>query len=97
MPESAGLPSLGPSTDEALTPTSTVERLPLSAGCWVDGEFLVLRADTGAVCSLNNSGAEIWNAIDGGLTVEEIAQRIANTFAISVETARADAFTFIDA
>jgi Coenzyme PQQ synthesis protein D (PqqD) len=96
MPKSAELPSPRPSKDEVLTLASTVERLPLSAGSWVDGEFLVLRADTGAVCSLNNSGAEIWGAIDASVTVEEIAKRIADTFAVNIETARADVFTFVD-
>jgi len=40
-------------------------------------------------------GAEIWNAIDGTRTVEEIVAHICHTFEVSQRIARRDVYRFL--
>ena len=49
----------------------------------VEGEAILLDLDEGEAVRLNAVGAEIWHAIDGTHTVEDIAIHIAETFEVS--------------
>src|SRR5437867_2456026 len=61
----------------------------------IEEEAILLDLDEGEVLRLNPVGAEIWSAIDGRHTVEEIVAHIRRTFEVSHWTARRDVHRFL--
>ena len=53
-------------------------------------------ADMNSVYTLNDTGAFIWDLIDGKRTVEELITAMTNEYDIDEETASRDVFDFID-
>jgi methyltransferase-like protein len=53
-------------------------------------------ADMNSVFTLNETGAFIWDQIDGKRNVEEIINAMTEEYDIDNETASNDLFTFID-
>lgn len=53
-------------------------------------------ADMNSVYTLNETGAFIWEQIDGEKTVKEIVEALIAEYDISGETANNDVFEFID-
>jgi hypothetical protein len=53
-------------------------------------------ADMNSVYTLNETGAYIWELIDGEKNVEEIIIALTEEYDIDKQNARADVFTFID-
>jgi hypothetical protein len=53
-------------------------------------------ADMNSVYTLNESGAFIWELIDGNKTVEELITAMIEEYDIDPETAKTDIFSFID-
>ena len=61
----------------------------------IEEEALLLDFEEGEVVRLSPVGAEIWNAIDGTRTVEEIVAHICHTFEVSQRIARRDVYRFL--
>ena len=61
----------------------------------IEEEAILLDLDEGEVLRLNPVGAEIWSAIDGRHTVEEIVAHIRRTIEVSHWTARRDVHRFL--
>jgi methyltransferase-like protein len=53
-------------------------------------------ADMDSVFTLNETGAYIWEQIDGKKTVEEIIEAVTNEYEIDEETAEKDVFEFVN-
>ena len=53
-------------------------------------------ADMNSVYTLNETGAFIWELIDGVKNIEEIVNAVTKEYDISYETALGDIFTFIE-
>jgi hypothetical protein len=53
-------------------------------------------ADMNSVFTLNETGAFIWDKIDGKRSVEEIISALTTEYDIDNETASEDVFTFIE-
>ena len=53
-------------------------------------------ADMNSVYTLNETGAFIWEHIDGKRSVEEIIDELTNEFDIDKQNAESDVLTFID-
>jgi hypothetical protein len=53
-------------------------------------------ADMNSVYTLNETGAYIWELIDGVKNVEEIIAALTEEYDIDKQNAQADVFTFID-
>jgi hypothetical protein len=53
-------------------------------------------ADMDSVYTLNETGAFIWDHIDGKRKVEELIDYLVNEYDIDSETASTDVFSFID-
>ncbi len=53
-------------------------------------------ADMNSVYTLNESGAFIWEQIDGKKSVEDIIDAMTKEYDVSTETASKDIFIFID-
>ncbi len=69
----------------------------MASGSAVDGEFLVLRADTGAVVTLNTTGAFLWEATGTATTVAELARALRHRFGIDEARSTADGLAFVGA
>ena len=53
-------------------------------------------ADMNSVYTLNETGAFIWEQIDGKRNVEEIINELTNEYDIEKQNAESDVFTFIE-
>jgi len=53
-------------------------------------------ADMNSVYTLNETGAFIWEQIDGKRNVEEIINELTNEYDIDKQNAESDVFTFIE-
>jgi hypothetical protein len=53
-------------------------------------------ADMTSVYTLNETGAFIWELIDGKISVEEIIAAVTKEYDIDIKTAESDVFSFID-
>ena len=53
-------------------------------------------ADMNSVYTLNETGAFIWEQIDGKRSVEEIIIELTNEYEIDKQNAESDVFTFIE-
>ena len=62
----------------------------------IEEEAILIDRDEGEVVRLNPVGAEIWSAIDGKRTVNEIVDHICHTFYVSPRKANRDAHRFIN-
>jgi len=61
----------------------------------IEGQAILIDLEEGEVVRLNPVGAEIWSAIDGTRTVEDIVNRIGYTFEVSQRKAKRDVHRFI--
>ena len=71
------------------------QRHPQVASRVVEGQGVIIYADSGEVNVLNDVGTRIWELIDGKRTVDEIIAVIMNEYAVTGETARADTNAFL--
>jgi len=62
----------------------------------VDGEAILLDTATGYHFSLDPIGTEIWQSLQSGDTVDDIAARISRTYEVSPDVARKDVVEFLD-
>ncbi len=61
----------------------------------IEEEAILIDLEEGEVVRLNPVGAEIWSAIDGVRTIEEIVDHICRTFDVSQWKANRDVHRFI--
>jgi hypothetical protein len=61
----------------------------------VEGQAVIILADSGEVNVLNQVGTRIWEMVDGKHTVDAITATIVREFDVPLETARHDVEEFI--
>lgn len=69
---------------------------PQVAATVVDGQAVVVMADSGQVTVLNEVGTRIWELIDEGHNLGEIIQAIMAEYEVTPETAQQDTEYFIN-
>jgi len=62
----------------------------------VDDEALILDLSSGVYFSLNPVATEIWQGLQAGYTLSQIAAEIAHTYGVADETARQDVEQFVE-
>ena len=62
----------------------------------LDGEAVLVHPKKGKVKVLNAVGAEIWQAIDGKLSIAEIAHAISSDYGLAQEIAEKDTINFLN-
>jgi hypothetical protein len=55
-----------------------------------DGELVILDLARGEYFALDPIGSRLWNGLEGGLTVEDVAKEIVVEYRVTVEQATAD-------
>ena len=73
-----------------------VTRNPQTAWRVIEGEAVILSMDTKVFRGLNAVGSRVWELIDGRRSVDEIAQMIANEFAVASDVAAYDVRAFVE-
>jgi hypothetical protein len=61
----------------------------------IDGEVVVLLPEDATLHALTGCGSRVWEIIDGGATIFEIAQKICEEYEVEPETAIKDITEFI--
>lgn len=61
----------------------------------VDGQAIIVLADSGEVTVLNETGTHIWEWIDGKHSVAEIAACLSTRYALPLTTALSDTEEFL--
>jgi hypothetical protein len=59
-------------------------------------ELVLVRPASGEIRVLNAVGAVIWRSVDGKRSVEDLAAKVSDAYAVSGEQARADAAAFVE-
>ncbi len=59
-------------------------------------ELAMMNIETGEYFVINAVGREIWNHINGQLTIEEIVEKLVDVYDISIEPCRAQTLDFIN-
>jgi hypothetical protein len=70
---------------------------PLAAWRELDGAVVIISPEDSVLHELNLTGSFIWKESTGNLTIEEIAARVAQEFAVEPSTALADTREFVAA
>lgn len=73
-----------------LTPANRLIPDPNVAGKVIDGEAILIDVATGAYHSLDGAGALVWELIESGCALEQIARAVAERYETSAGQARAD-------
>jgi hypothetical protein len=69
---------------------------PQVAATVVDGQAVIVMADSGQVTVLNEVGTRIWELVDGDHNLEEIIQAIMAEYEVTPEVAEQDTQNFIN-
>jgi hypothetical protein len=69
---------------------------PQTAYQMVDGQAVIVLADSGQVMILNELGAFIWGLCDGELSQEQIVSAVVQEYEVTAEIAAQDAAAFLD-
>ena len=67
-----------------------------TASRMIDGEAVIVIPQKGVVTVLNETGAEIWQLLDGRNSVEDIINIISSEFDVSRDQAEKDTLDFIE-
>ncbi len=67
---------------------------PQVAATVVDGQAVIVMADTGQVTVLNEVGTRIWELVDGSHSLNEIIQAIMAEYEVTPEAAEQDTQNF---
>lgn len=62
----------------------------------VDGELVLMHADTGKFFALKDSSVAIWNMLDSESDLDTIEAELTRKYAVDPETCRAELRTFAD-
>lgn len=62
----------------------------------IDGEAVIINLDTGSYYSVVGAGAVVWNAIDRGIPVADLADLLTGAFADAPGTVADDVTAFLD-
>ena len=68
---------------------------PQTAGRVIDGEAVLILADSSEIKVLNDVGSRIFELADGSRSVAAICQMIAQEYDVTLEVARADVADFL--
>jgi hypothetical protein len=69
---------------------------PQVAATVVDGQAVIVMADSGQVTVLNEVGTRIWELIDGEHSLEQIIQAIMAEYEVTPEVAQQDTENFVN-
>jgi hypothetical protein len=80
--------------------TSTLSNTTVVAGssaisCDLDGEAVILHAESGTYFGLNTIGAEIWNLIQQQRTVGEICEHLLGQYEVGSEQCEAEVMSLL--
>lgn len=74
-----------------------IEKIPDAChGADVDGELVLMHADTGKFFALRDSSLAIWNLLDSESDLDSIEAELERTYAVDPETCRAELRSFAD-
>lgn len=62
----------------------------------VDGELVMMNAETGNYITISRVGGRIWEMIEQSMTVDQICSRLVDEFDVAPEVCRADVQRFLD-
>ena len=71
-------------------------RHPQTAYQVVDGQAVIVLADSGQVTILNEIGAFIWGLCDGAHSLEQIVSAVVEEYEVTEEVAAQDALEFLE-
>jgi hypothetical protein len=77
--------------------SATPDLHPQVATRSVEGQALVVLADTGEVAILNETGTFLWEQVDGNCVLSDLASTLALTYGISLVDAESDTLEFFEA
>jgi hypothetical protein len=66
------------------------------AGRVIDGEAVLVLADSGQVQVLNEVGARVWELADGTRSLAQIVDEVVSEFDVGAEQAAADVLAFVE-
>lgn len=76
--------------------TKTIRRAPGLITAAVEGESVVLNADTGMFFQLNLSAARIWDKIETPQTLDGLVEQLVERFDVTPAACRADVIALVD-
>jgi pyrroloquinoline quinone biosynthesis protein D len=79
-----------------LSAASVPARAPGSDSSRVGQDYVVLDSEGKVLRGLNPSAARVWELIDGALSAEQIAGRIADEFEVPAPRALSDVLSFLE-
>lgn len=62
----------------------------------IDGEAIIMDVRSGVYYSMQGTGSFVWEQIDGGATVQDIAQALARRYDVSPERALKDVTSLVE-
>ncbi len=75
---------------------TVVRRVESTAGRRLGDECLILDLHTGRYYSAGETGAVIWERLEHGTTVQELANELASRYGIDIERAHSDLRAFLE-
>lgn len=79
-----------------LSQERSLERSPDALYRIVDGEAVILHAETGVYFSLNRIGSRIWALLNGGRTAAALCDQLVEEFEVSRDVLARDISAFLD-
>ncbi len=83
-------------TDMQLTLNSTISRNDDVLFSEVADGMSLMDIDSGQYFHYDQTGAEIWKAIDDGITVKQLCTTLTDTFEVDAETCQNDTLVFVN-
>lgn len=62
----------------------------------VDGEVVAINLDTGSYYNIAGAGTDVWTAVEGLATVDEVSARLAHRYRLPVDEISAAVTPFVD-
>jgi Coenzyme PQQ synthesis protein D (PqqD) len=69
---------------------------PEVVGSVVDGEVVAINLDTGSYYNIAGVGTDVWTAVEGSASVEEVTSRLAHRYNAPIDEIAAAVTRFID-
>ena len=68
---------------------------PQTAATQVDGQAVIVLADSGQMLALNMAGTRLWELCDGRRSAADLVERLHAEYDVSLENARRDTIDFL--
>ncbi len=87
----------GDGTNDARAPQPVLREMNIAFSSLSDDEAAVLNLDSREFFTLNATGKVVLSALEEGADLQEIVERVAREFEVTVDDCRGDVDQFIDA